>query len=236
MKKFIKHFPNHRIVCFTTTRDFGGVRRNSIPDKLYRQLKIKKNQLLLPEQIHGNNVAIIESLDGMSAVSGTDGLITSKPQVYLAVRTADCIPLFFYDENKKLVGIAHAGWKGSMLGISSNIIKNFVALGSRVSDLKVHIGPHIQRCCFEVDYDLGNKFLKKFKNKEILKKKKERTFLDLKMINISQLLTSGVKLANITFDNYCTFCERDLFYSYRRDFRNKKNYQLNEMISVISLI
>lgn len=233
MKQFIKHFPGDNLFCLTTTKAFGCLSKTLVLEKLCNIFNIERNRLIFAGQIHSNKIALVKSLES-SVIWGVDGLITGCLGIYLGIRTADCLPLFFYDPDNRLIGIAHAGWRGSLLGLSLAMVKNFIALGSKVSNLRVHIGPHIQRSCYEIGGDLADQFVKKFNDSSIIEKKLNKTFLDLKKVNIYQLLKVGLQPKNITFDDYCTFCNHDLFFSFRRDFKHDKHF--SQMISLISLL
>ena len=130
----------------------------------------------------------------------TDGLITNKKKLALVVKTADCMPVIVSDENK--IGIIHIGWKGLENKIFHKTILNF-----NLSKLKVSIGPHAQKCCYEVKEDLKLKFSKYCINDG------NKTYLDLSM-EIKKFCTKNN--IDIEISKICTI-ENKKYNSYRRD-------------------
>tara|TARA_B100002052_G_scaffold165901_1_gene151086 strand:+ start:28 stop:597 length:570 start_codon:yes stop_codon:yes gene_type:complete len=130
----------------------------------------------------------------------TDGLITNKKKLALVVKTADCMPVIVSDENK--IGIIHIGWKGLENKIFHKTILNF-----NLSKLKVSIGPHAQKCCYEVKEDLKLKFSKYCINDG------NKTYLDLSM-DIKEFCIK--KNIDIEISKICTI-ENKKYNSYRRD-------------------
>ena len=130
----------------------------------------------------------------------TDGLITNKKKLALDVKTADCMPVIIADENK--IGIIHIGWKGLENKIFHKTILNF-----NLSKLKVSIGPHAQKCCYEVKEDLKLKFSKYCINDG------KKTYLDLSM-EIKEFCKENN--IDIEISKICTI-ENKKYNSYRRD-------------------
>lgn len=148
-----------------------------------------------------------------------DGLITNDPEVTLVTSHADCGVFFFYDPVKRAVGIAHAGWKGTLARIGAEVVvqmeKNY---GSRAEDIMAAVGPCICRACFEVDLSLAKDFAREFDDEQIFSPGKPgKGQLDLERAGAIQLLDAGVQPKNITLMHSCTYHNPELFYSYRRD-------------------
>lgn len=101
------------------------------------------------DQVHGNNVLVIESLD--QDVTTTDGMITDKKDRTLAVLVADCVPLLFIDPIARRVAVAHAGRRGTFAGIAKITFERLLKSGSRAGDVEVVIGPSIGPCCYVFD-------------------------------------------------------------------------------------
>ncbi len=161
------------------------------------------------EQVHGNNVVLVDKNDIGRVVPNCDGLIINSPNVHLQIRVADCLPIFIKDLQNNAIGVVHAGWRG----LESKVIKNAVNLmqekfTSRPENLTVYIGPHICKKHYEVKSDVGDKF-------------GGELFLDLGKIAKEQFESLGVK--NIEISKDCTFENKDLF-SYRRDKTEKRNF------------
>ncbi|WP_106768297.1 peptidoglycan editing factor PgeF [Paenibacillus sp. Marseille-P3787] len=186
------------------------------------------------EQIHGSRIAIIGSkergsgrLNRQSAIPDTDGLLTNTPGVLLTSFYADCVPLYFWDPVHHVVGLAHAGWKGTTAEIASRMIDHMTEqFGSRVEEIRTAIGPSIGQCCYEVDdkvmskvSDLGlfvrgnNKGADSF----YTDKGNGKYMLNLKEINRHIMIKAGILTDHIECTLWCTSCRNDLFFSYRKD-------------------
>lgn len=151
--------------------------------------------------------------------ASADGMITNKPGVLLTTYYADCVPLYFFDPQTSAIGIAHAGWKGTMLKIGVIIVnemkKNF---GTNPKDCIAVIGPSIGPCCYEVDYRVLQPMKKSYPNfSKIIRQKNGRTFLNLWEANKLSLQESGLQNINIYISKLCTYCSHEHFFSHRRD-------------------
>jgi polyphenol oxidase len=166
-----------------------------------------KSRLITLEEVHGTNIVEV----GSETLSGTqaDGLFTRDPNVLLGIYVADCLPILFADTQKRVVGAVHAGWRGTVGGIVSKMIK---ALNVEPADLCVAIGPGIGSCCFEVQEDVAAAFKPHFASHLITRS--ARTFVDLQASNMDALQQAGVR--HIEVINCCTVCSGD-FFSFRRD-------------------
>lgn len=178
---------------------------------------LKKNGIYLAEQVHGSDIFVIDADTTyrdhgiVRRLTEGDGMVTALRKCALAVLTADCLPIFFYDPVKKALGIVHAGYKGTYACIAEDAVdKMMSAFGTRPEDLKVIIGPAIRSCCYSIDSDRAAAFIGSTSFRD------GRYFLDLASANIRQLENKGVILDNIMDSGICTSCDRDLF-SYRRD-------------------
>ncbi|MBU0573034.1 MAG: polyphenol oxidase family protein [Candidatus Margulisbacteria bacterium] len=143
------------------------------------------------EQVHSNRVAVVGKTDLSKTIPGADALITAEKEVALAVRTADCVPVFLYDDKTPAVGLVHAGWRGTAMNITAKTLRTMEKeFGSRPEDVKAWIGPCIKACCYDCD---------------------------LVELNLYQLIGSGIEAERVEVSPLCTGCEQSLFYSYRRD-------------------
>lgn len=193
--------------------------------QLLGALDLELEHVVCCEQVHGNKVVSVdERHEGQGAFSystalkGIDGLVTQSPGLVLMSYYADCIPLFFFDPVKRVIGLAHAGWKGTMLKIGLNTVTLMQAqYGSKAEDIQVFIGPGIGECCFEIQADLKKKVDTAFPRfHDIIKKSDDRYFWDLKNTNSQMLREAGIKEKHIICSQICTCCDPH-FYSYRRE-------------------
>ncbi|MBF0714191.1 peptidoglycan editing factor PgeF [Gemella sp. GH3] len=166
-------------------------------------------------QIHGVDVKVVDFVD--DNLEEADGLVTNKDNIPLLIFTADCVPLVFYDSKKRVIALAHAGWRGTYKNISKNILAIMIdKYNCNISNINVIIGPHIKKKNYEVSKDLIDKFsvLNIPNYYEVCKNK---FYLDLECINITMLERLGIKRNNIINTNFCTVEDNDKFYSYRQD-------------------
>ena len=148
-----------------------------------------------------------------------DALITNEPNVTLVTHYADCTPLFFVDTVGKAIGLAHAGWRGTVGRIGEEVLRKMTALyGTNPKDVVVAIGPAISKCCYEVDKDCAENFynLKDLDNsKFIFPKDDGKYMIDLLETNRQIVMKAGVKEENIVLSDLCTKCNSDLLWSHR---------------------
>jgi hypothetical protein len=158
--------------------------------KFFVGLGLESGNAVLAGLSHSNNVTIVGEGERGQRIENTDGLITRVPGVILTITSADCLPIFFFDKEKGVIGLAHAGWRGVESNIVSKVIEKMKSeLGSKPEDIIVKIGPHIKSCHFEIKEDLVEKFLQ-YKNFMITEG--EVTKLDLSAIVREQLKVEGI--------------------------------------------
>ncbi len=164
-------------------------------------------------QVHGAQVVNLSSAvqqSGWAEIPDADGAITVSPEVVLAVRTADCLPVFLYAASRRCIGLVHAGWKSTQAGIVRRAVEMMrSSYGVNPAELKVVFAPAIHRCCYEV----GQEFCHIFP--EDMVPKYGHWFFDLQGANQRQLEACGVFPEQIYDVGLCTCCQKD-FFSYRR--------------------
>lgn len=151
-------------------------------------------------------------------IKSVDALITNEKGVTLVTFYADCTPLFFVDTKNKAIGLAHAGWRGTVGLIGEKVVKKMgECYGTNPKDLVCAIGPAISKCCYEVDYECAKHFLELPLNTQdfVYKRDDEKYMLDLLEANRQILVSCGVKNENITISDVCTKCNSELLWSHR---------------------
>lgn len=152
-------------------------------------------------------------------MESVDALITNEKGVTLVTYYADCTPLFFVDTKNKAIGLAHAGWRGTVGRIGEKVVKKMTELyDTNPADIKAAIGPAISVCCYEVDYPCAENFLKLEgleSEKFVFPKENGKYMIDLLETNRQILVSCGVKPENITVSDVCTNCNSDLLWSHR---------------------
>ena len=177
---------------------------------LCKKYNLNYNNLKYMNQTHSNVVKLVNEND---TIYNSDAIITNKLQTPLLVMVADCIPIIFYDEIKKIIAVAHAGRVGTYLDISTNVINKMISdFSSDVKNIKVILGPSIQKCCYEVSENLAKEALLKYGEDVVCNRN-----VNLQEINKKQLLLCGILQKNITISNICTKCSNKNYFSYRKD-------------------
>lgn len=148
-----------------------------------------------------------------------DGIITDDPTVTLVTSHADCGAYFFYDPVHRAIGMAHAGWKGTLLRIGAEMARRMAEeLDTDPSDIIAATGPCMCRDCFEVDADLGEKFQSEFGYPGISRPGRQgKAYVDLELAAAVQFVEAGIRPESITLMNACTYENRRHFFSHRRD-------------------
>lgn len=207
------------MVALTTDRGCDFFFSKSTPNLTHKQKmffvrhKVKGvNNFYNIQQIHGKRVILAKKKDfnNQKSIPKADALVTNEKGVVLAVRTADCIPLFLFDPKNKALGLIHGGWRSIKKEIVAVTIKIMtVKYKTRSKDLKVAFGPSIRACCFEVE----KSFLKKFPTSAV--EKNGKYYVDLVSVAKKQLKGLGVQQKNIFDVKICTCCNHQ-FFSFRR--------------------
>jgi len=233
--RFIKHAFSTRLggvskgIFSTMNMAFN---RGDNPDKVsenYRRLcasaGIDFNTLVASAQDHHTFVRKVTSQDigiGITKprdLESVDALITNEPNVTLVTYYADCTPLFFVDTAKKAIGLAHAGWRGTVGRIGQRVVDKMASeFGTNPADLVCAIGPAISKCCYEVDKACADEFyrLEGLDNTSfIFPKENNKYMIDLLEANRQVLISAGVKPENITLSDLCTQCNSELLWSHR---------------------
>lgn len=189
--------------------------------KILHHMGLDYKSINVTRQVHSNNITIAHD-NGINFYDDTDGLIGEKGDV-LVIKSADCLPVIVYDCVNKRIAAVHSGWKGTANSIVKEAIQKMMGLGSRTEDLKIYVGPHIQKNSFEVMDDVKDVFEKNFSYEDIIFKKDETHYLiDLGQVVKCDAMSLGVKEENIYISSVDTVTDHR-FHSYRRD---KKDYGL----------
>ena len=197
------------------------------------KLKLSKKKLILLNQTHSTKVIRINKKN-LNSKTNADGMITSLKDVVLGILTADCAPIFIYDNKKKFVCCIHSGWKGTLNNICKNAIKLFDEYDIKSTNLVAIIGPCLGTKNYEVDKNFEKKFIKKkleyskfFKNKN-----KNKSLFNMRGLLKYQLQQLGLKkIHNVNLD---TYKNESLFFSHRRS-SHKGKRSSGRLINIISL-
>ncbi len=170
------------------------------------------------ELAHGAEVALVTEGDaGRGAmdrdwIQGVDGFVTDNPGILLLTTHADCAPLVIYDRTHRILGQAHAGWRGLVSGLIESLVETLKSInGTKPSDLYAWIGPTIRACCYEVDINVADRF-----PDECRFLAGDSIRLDLVRYIHRELWRLGFDPDRVTDSGICTSCDMR-FSSFRRD-------------------
>ncbi|HZK34717.1 MAG TPA: peptidoglycan editing factor PgeF, partial [Bacillota bacterium] len=199
-----------------------GFKRKDSPENVRENFEIicsamgiSTDKLVFTDQVHKDKVVVVGEADlakGFAKDSGigeTDGLITNKPGLALVTFYADCVPLYFVDPKVKAIGLAHAGWRGTVSKIGAKTVRAMEEhFGTDPADCLAGIGPSIGRCCFEVDKPVADHFTSAYPEHatDLIEEKGDKYHIDLWAANRLQLMQAGLVDTNITRASTCTFC------------------------------
>lgn len=190
-----------------------------------RALGVDSQLLVAGAQVHGDQVQIVtrEHLgrganSNQDALPGVDALVTNTPCIPLVSFYADCVPIFLLDPVARVIALAHAGWKGTLLRIASKTVSAMeAAFGCRPGDCLAVIGPAIGYCCYQVDLRVISKLRGSIASwQHYVQQVDPRHWkLNLPAVNRAILLESGLKDQHVVAVDLCTACHAGLFYSHR---------------------
>ena len=148
---------------------------------------------------------------------GVDGLVTREKDLLLSVRTADCVPVLLCDKSKTVCAAVHAGWRGTVGGITKNAVDMMVGVGVDKKDILAAIGPCIGKCCYEVGAEVRDEFIAVDSGYgAFFTPMGEKFMLDLNKANEDILIGAGLLPQNISRLDLCTKCNEKHFFSHRR--------------------
>lgn len=194
---------------------------------------VPASHLLTAHQVHSPDVVIVnEPFPGPRPKA--DAVVTDRPGIAIGASTADCGPVLFADAEARIIGAAHAGWKGAFTGVLENTIAAMESLGARRERIVAVLGPSIG----PENYEVGPEFVARFVEADaenisyfIPSANPGHAMFDLNLYTIDRLKKAGVTAEGL---GRCTYAEEDLFYSYRRT-THRKEPDYGRQVSAIVL-
>jgi YfiH family protein len=202
----------------------GGVGSSDAPDKVAENrsrmaaaLGVSADRFLTPYQIHSPDVVTIDAPWTPDARPRADALVTKTPSLAIGVSTADCGPLLFADAQARVIGAAHAGWRGAFTGVIEATVAAMEKLGADRSRITAALGPTIS----QANYQVGPEFIERFlaANTDnagffVACEREGHALFDLNGYIAARMAEAGI--TNFEDVGLCTYAEPALFYSYRR--------------------
>lgn len=178
-------------------------------------------RIVTMKQVHGDGIVEVKDKQ-VKQVGEADGMVTGERELFLGVLTADCVPILYIVPGRRLAAAVHAGWRGTVAGISARMVRYLAERhGVEPSLIEVALGPSIGGCCYEVGADVSVPVGVKWgtMGRTALRSRDSKTFLDLRGLNHAQLVETGVSAEKIYTIGPCTSCSPESFFSYRRQKR-----------------
>lgn len=218
------------LLAFTTTKDdlpdplprFSG--KHDHIAKINRQmlakiLNISHLSMIFPRQCHTSNISVIDKLP-VGELMETDGLVTGLRNVCLCIQTADCVPVLLFDPVNKVIGAVHAGWRGTLTGITREIVSKMISgFSSKPQNIYAVIGPSIGPEVYETGDEVASLYIEKFNSGKpvVTRKAAGRYHINLWKANELQLISIGIPSSQIENPGLCTFSNNNYLFSARRD-------------------
>lgn len=207
-----------------------GISRGDEPARVaenYRRfcaaLHVTADRCVLSRQVHEDNVRLVTEDDCGKGLlrerdyASVDAMICATPDIPLVVFSADCNVILLYDAVRGAIGAAHAGWRGTALGIVAKTVRSMVdSFGCDPAHIRAAIGPSIGPCCFETDDDVPDALRAALGNavEPFMTRNGAKWHIDLKAVNALWLRREGVERIDIC--GHCTACRGDLYWSHRK--------------------
>ncbi len=217
-------------VCSTMNLSFARGDEEEAVRENYRRIAkaigVKDDSFVFSAQTHTTNIRVVTLKDkgkGLTApldYSDVDGLVTNEPGLCLTTFYADCVPLFFLDPVKRVIGLSHSGWRGTVGKIGKKTVEIMHDVyGCNSADILAAIGPSICQTCYEVSEEVidvfRRNFFKEYWKELFYKKDNEKYQLNLWKANELILEDAGILKTHLAVTNLCTCCNHELLFSHR---------------------
>jgi len=194
-----------------------------------------KTKLLSLYQAHTAGVVTVREPWEPAARPRADGMVTDRPQIALGIVTADCAPVLFSDPRARVIGAAHAGWKGALDGVLEATVLAMRQLGAKPKDIRAAVGP----CISQTAYEVGPEFIARFREAEadnvrffVPGSRKDHWQFDLEAYVAARLARASV--GDIEKLGVCTYTHENEFFSYRRA-THRNESEFGHQLSAIML-
>lgn len=195
-------------MSFTVGDDAETVKQNRAA--FFNEIGLHSSQITFQKQIHSDIIAVVNEA---GLIGESDAMITTQKGIGLAISTADCTPVFIYDKRNRLIAAVHSGWRGTIKRIVEKTLNRLKGeFGSSADDLVVYAGPSVS----QKNYEVGEKVARQF-NQKYISFDNNKIYLDVAKANMDMIYNFGVPRNQVEQSPLCSFEEKDLLHSYRRD-------------------
>ena len=184
-------------------------------------------------QLHSSRVHVVSAPPG-AELPRADAVVTSTPGIALAILSADCLPVLFADHAARIIGAAHAGWRGALSGVLEETLLAMERLGAARRNICAVIGPSISQRAYEVGPEFRDKFLADDQSnvRFFAQGEGDRHLFDLPTYGLHRLHAAGI--AQVQWTRHCTYSDAERFFSFRRSVHAKES-DYGRLISAICL-
>ncbi len=214
----------------------GNLEAQSRKEKFLATIGVKSNQIVRLLLVHGNTIVTASKTNAGTIIPKADGLITTEKNLFLSVTVADCLPIFLYEPDKKILSLLHAGWKGLDAGIITEAVSQIKNHGGSAENILVGIGPSIGPCHYTAYGERVDTFTKRIPQ-AVQKLEKpgengETHSINLQLIAKNELELTGIMPEHIEIHPDCTACHHETYFSYRAD----KTDMVQPMMAVFGIM
>ncbi|GJE15844.1 peptidoglycan editing factor PgeF [Methylobacterium marchantiae] len=203
--------------------------------RMAEHLGVAPSHLVSLYQVHSAEVVVIDGPVALADRPRADAMVTRVPGIALGIATADCGPILFADPIARVIGAAHAGWKGALSGVVASTVEAMERLGSTRKDIVAVLGPTISQSAYEVGNDFRDRFAAEVPGSDIYFAEGDReghAQFDLPAFIARRLREAGIEAASCL--DLCTYADPGRFYSFRRTTHHKEA-DYGRLISAIAL-
>lgn len=188
--------------------------------RLAGAIGVRVEDMTFTHQTHTVNVAVVREEDRGRRFMETDGMVTDVPGICLVTFYADCVPLYLVDPVRKVIGLSHSGWRGTVNRMGQVTLEKMQEVyGTDPKDVVAAIGPSICQDCYEVSEDVIDRFKDSFSRKDwkdlFYRKENGKYQLNLWRANELVFWEAGILQEHIAVTNLCTHCNPDILFSHR---------------------
>ena len=202
--------------------------------RIAQAIGFRTDDIVTSDQTHTANVRKVTEADRGKGITvprdyqDVDGMVTNVPGLILATFYADCVPLYFADPVKRVIGLSHSGWRGTVAKIGKVTVEKMKEeYGCHPEDILAAIGPSICQDCYEVSEDVIEEFktafAEEYQERLYYEKKNGKYQLNLWEANRLIFLEAGIPEANISMPGICTCCNPEFLFSHRASHGKRGN-------------
>jgi polyphenol oxidase len=201
--------------------------------RVAQSLGAEPEHLITLHQVHSANVISVTTPPAGERPKA-DALVTATPGIVLGVLTADCQPILFADPTAGVIGAAHAGWRGALMGVLEETLDAMEGLGARRANIRAVIGPTISQSAYEVGPEFVDRFVAddSDSHRYFNPGQGDRALFDLPGYSLNRLRVAGI--GHVEWTQHCTFTDETRFFSFRRS-THRAEADYGRLISAIRL-